>query len=306
MNILSLVIPTYNNQYSLLKCIKEAARSFEELNINYEIIIVDNYLKNDHLFDRALIDQKHIRIIRNYIVGAHFSRKLGLYNSIGNIILFLDDDNYITVSYLKFIIQKSETVGDFFIGCATKEYNFINWGKLKYNSYSYACGSLLGYEFYKGIPVYWGAGHCISRDLALKIYEKDLIVEGRLNKRNYIMSGEDHEISIRAFLLTKNLFYFSEIGLYHDFEASRLNDIYYNKLQIGFSLASWILKIYYLKISGSVFTNHWLTFYVFNLSKASLYLIKHPLKLEARLILINSLPPYSIKLRYNTIKGYVV
>ena len=112
------------------------------------------------------------------------------------------------------------------------------------------------------------------------------------------MSGEDHEYSLRAYFYKADFFYYSDIGLYHDFNLERLSVEYYKKVQIGFVYAAYILKIYYdLQGSKKIYTNIYL-WYLSNLMFVIGYNLKHPFKLESSLLFIDAINFIKLKNRF--------
>lgn len=305
--IISFVIPTYKNDKSLIKCVHEIIEITSSLSIKYEIIVVDNFLTNEYVDKLSVFANKNLTILKNPVIGAHHSRRLGLYNSKGDLIIFVDDDNYLISEYIKFVISKFEykTKDNFFVGCATKEFIKVDWEKNNYSPLTYACGSLERTNFKDNIPVYWGAGMAMNRELGFKIFQKELIVEGRMAKKNYIMSGEDHEYSLRAYFNKADFFYYSDIGLYHDFDLERLNDDYFKKVQVGFVYAAYILKMYYdLHNSKKIFVNLYSSF-LYNLFFVIGYNVKHPFKFEGNLLLSDALNFSKFKNRFVLVNSIV-
>ena len=305
--MISFIIPTYKNDKSLLKCIDEIGKIVSSLQLDYEIIVVDNFFTNEYVDKLFVFENSNLTILKNPVLGAHHSRRLGLYNSKGEIIIFVDDDNYLTIDYVEFIISnyKSNTNNDFFIGCATKEYVKIDWKKNRYSPFTYACGSLEATKFKNDIPVYWGAGMAMNRELGFKIFKEELVVEGRIKKQKYIMSGEDHEYSLRAYFNKAKFYYYTNVGLYHDFDMDRLNDDYYNKVQIGFVYAAYILKIYYDLERKNKFYSNLYSGFLYNLLFSVGYNLKNPFKLSGRLILNDSLNFHKFKNRFITVNNVV-
>jgi glycosyltransferase involved in cell wall biosynthesis len=304
--MLSFIIPTYKNENSLFKCVKQIITICTDKKLEYEIIVVDNFESNEFVKVLDTISNKPLCVLKNPQVGAHYSRRLGVYNSKGDIIVLVDDDNYLTAAYVDFIIEKVQnTEGGVFIGCASKEYNSVDWEKLGFNASSYACGSLTTTQFKDNMPVYWGAGSCLTRNLAFDVFRDDLLVEGRMDKVAYVMSGEDHEISLRAYFAKAHFFYYDQIGLYHDFNLKRLNTDYYNKLQIGFGFAAWILKLYYLKNKKRAVASTFYTYYFYNLAMSCAYFVRHPLSYLSRLLINNALD-YQAQKKYYTTVAHIV
>jgi glycosyltransferase involved in cell wall biosynthesis len=305
--MISFIIPTYKNDKSLIKCVEEIGKIVTSLNLEYEIIVVDNFLTNQYVAKLSVFHDLSLKIFKNPVLGAHNSRRLGLYNSKGDIIVFVDDDNYLTSDYVVFILStlESKISSNFFIGCATKEFTNVDWKNNNYDPFTYACGSLEGQNFKNNIPVYWGAGMAMNRELAFNIFKKDLVVEGRMDKKKYIMSGEDHEYSLRAFFLKAQFKYYPKIGLYHDFDINRLNDDYYKKAQIGFSYAAYLLKNYYEIHSKSKFYANVFSGFLYNLLFAIGYNLKHSLQFTGWLILNDSLSFSKFKKRFIAVNDFI-
>jgi len=306
--IFSFIIPTYKNSSSLVTCVTKIIEISNKLQLTYELIIVDNFEGNEFICSLFEFEKKgKLKIIKNPIIGAHHSRRLGLFNSSGDIIIFVDDDNYLTENYLLFIKNSfSKNVNsDIVIGCASQPFHDIDWKKYKFEPHSFACGSLKETKFKQDIPVYWGAGMCMSKQLAIKVFKHDLIVDGRMDKNNYIMSGEDHEVSLRSYFLGANFLYFNDIGLIHDFNLNRLNDEYYSKIQIGFVYAAWILKLYYFQNKWKFLFKNKVLAYLLNFVFGFLYFLNHPCEKAGQLILWDVLSFTNFSKRYNIVKKFV-
>jgi glycosyltransferase involved in cell wall biosynthesis len=304
--MISFIIPTYKNDKSLIKCIVEIISNALILNVIYEIIVVDNFITDEYISKLSVFSIPNLKVLKNPVVGAHHSRRLGLYNSNGDLVIFVDDDNYLTSDYISFIISSFENrARDIFIGCASEEFVKVDWKKNGFSPFTYACGSLVGVEFKSNIPVFWGAGMSMNRELAFKIFKEDLIVEGRMSKSNYIMSGEDHEYSLRAFFAKAEFIYYSGIGLQHDFDQDRLNREYYDKVQIGFVYAAYILKIYYDFERKNKFYSNLYSGFLYNLLFAIGYNLKNPFKLSGSLVLKDSLNFSKFKNRFMTVNNVI-
>lgn len=308
MNLsISFIIPTYKNNSSLFTCVNRLLDISKNLKLSYEVLVVDNYLGNEYISVlNDLKSQGAIKSIKNPIIGAHHSRRLGLFNASGEIIVFVDDDNYLERDYVKFIYNTiSNNDRDVIIGCASTEAAQINWDELGFHCHSFACGTLENQKFKNDIPVYWGAGMAMNRSLATSIFKDDLILEGRVDKGSYIMSGEDHEISIRAYFRGAIPHYYKQTGLIHDFNRERLNKIYYDKLQVGFVFAAWTLRLYYSRMDKKLIDKNKLSSYVNNLLISSLYFIKSFGSEGAKLIMKDAVSYSLFCKKFNTVAKYI-
>jgi len=100
----SVVIPTYNRQPILEKCIHALENQVipdRQLITDYEIIIVDDGSTDDTI---AWLKQKsfpHVRYFQQYHQGPATARNLGVENAKGEIIVFIDSDLVVTENFLQ-------------------------------------------------------------------------------------------------------------------------------------------------------------------------------------------------------------
>jgi len=99
MNKISLIIPTKNRTQDVMRCLKSI--SIQTILPN-EIIIVDSS-NTDELKSKLNTFTLNIRYIRSE-PGLTHQRNIGIKNSSGDIIIFLDDDVIIDKDYIKEII----------------------------------------------------------------------------------------------------------------------------------------------------------------------------------------------------------
>lgn len=95
---LSIIIPYYNKEpyiHELVDCLKP------QLNKNVEVIIVD-----DGSDVELKIDAPHIKVIRKENGGVSSARNVGIANSTGEYISFIDADDLVSDSYVKDIISR--------------------------------------------------------------------------------------------------------------------------------------------------------------------------------------------------------
>ena len=89
--IISIIIPTYNSEKFILKCIKSIP-----VDRRIEVLLIDDFSKKK--LERKIDLRKftNFKIIRNNSnLGPGMSRNLGIQNSNGRYILFLDSDDYL-------------------------------------------------------------------------------------------------------------------------------------------------------------------------------------------------------------------
>lgn len=101
---LSIIIPNYNSEKTIEKCIT----SIWNQNDSYEIIVIDDNSKDKSI---SLIRKYPIKIIQNEKhKGAAYSRNLGIKISKGEHILFIDSDVYLKEGAIKKMLNSIKNV----------------------------------------------------------------------------------------------------------------------------------------------------------------------------------------------------
>lgn len=95
-NMISVIVPSYNRK----ELIEIGINSVLSQNYsNFEIIVVDDGSTDgtEEFIKTKYKDNKNLRFFKNKVnSGAGFSRRFGYNNSIGEYVIFLDDDDYYT------------------------------------------------------------------------------------------------------------------------------------------------------------------------------------------------------------------
>ena len=99
----SIIIPTYNRANFLADTIK-SIQSLEKSGSDIEILVIDN-ASTDHTGETVreiqVISQYPLRYVREEKVGLHHSRHTGAMEAQGDILLFIDDDVYLSQGWLE-------------------------------------------------------------------------------------------------------------------------------------------------------------------------------------------------------------
>jgi glycosyltransferase involved in cell wall biosynthesis len=97
MFLFSIVIPTYNRLEKLTATLNNL---INQTNKNFEVIIVeDGY--NNYSKIRALTENLNLKyVFKSYKHNVTKKRNIGAYNSIGKYLIFLDDDDFVTNTWL--------------------------------------------------------------------------------------------------------------------------------------------------------------------------------------------------------------
>lgn len=104
MSLISIIVPTYNSENKIQKCINSILnQSFK----NYELIIInDGSTDNTEQICRELsFKDKRIKLYNKENGGVSSARNYGLERCIGDYVTFIDSDDEITTNYIETLIN---------------------------------------------------------------------------------------------------------------------------------------------------------------------------------------------------------
>lgn len=206
---LSIIIPTYNCEKYIKKCIDSIMIQTYK---NIEIIIIDDG-STDDTFNICDIESKkdsRVKIYRKKNGGVSSARNLGIEKSTGNYILFMDSDDYIESNTIEecFKIIKDNNVDLLKFGY------YRECGKYKkMYKFSTITNKAINKTEYYNNNVY---NNLVSSSDFYNIWnviiKKEIISELRFNEN--IKYGEDY-LFMAELLLKSNSIYFNNNSFYH-------------------------------------------------------------------------------------------
>ena len=127
INKISVVIPCYNEENTISQVIIKVEKSLSNLNIDYEIIVVDDYSNDDS--SNKLLELENLKKIKLFThkqnLGKGAAISTGLKNISGDIVLIQDADlEYSPDDYKKLILPFNEANADVVYGS-----RFLGGGK---------------------------------------------------------------------------------------------------------------------------------------------------------------------------------
>lgn len=139
-SLVSLIIPVYNGERYLEKCMNSIIMQTYK---NIEVILINDGSsdKSKEILDRFSKRDKRIKVIHKKNEGVSIARNIGLNLSTGEYIFFIDSDDYLDETVISDMMQYSNEynvikVGYKLIGENKKEINTISRNKL-YKNYDY-------------------------------------------------------------------------------------------------------------------------------------------------------------------------
>lgn len=147
---ISVIIPTYKPQDYLWDCLSSLANQTMDKN-DFEVIVVLNGCKEPYQaqiqdFVACKMKDMQVDLIQTDSAGASLARNMGLDRALGEYIAFIDDDDYVSSTYLEKLYAKANfstvvisnarvcnTMGEFMPSVFTKAYQDYSSKKdLKY------------------------------------------------------------------------------------------------------------------------------------------------------------------------------
>lgn len=111
---ISVIIPTYKPDYYIWECL-ESLKNQSLAREKYEVLIILNGEKESYYSNiKNWIEKNKVEnfeILYTKISGVSNARNIGLDNSRGEYIVFIDDDDYVDRNYLEELLKKNKEVG---------------------------------------------------------------------------------------------------------------------------------------------------------------------------------------------------
>ncbi len=182
--MLSIVIPVYNSEMKILKCLKSIIGN--DSDCEYEVVIVndgstDNSLKVLENFSKKY---ENIKIFSQENAGVSSARNLGIEMAKGDWMMFVDSDDFLSKDWKK-IIQKEiiKEDNDFYI--FSKNY-------CSNTDRKDVLGQIIGLREEQHMSCVWS-----------KIYKTEIIKKYKIRFQNGIINGEDLLFNLEYYLKCK-------------------------------------------------------------------------------------------------------
>ena len=224
MDLITIIIPVYNEEQYLEKCLNSAVNQTYK---NIEIILIDDG-STDNSFK---IYQKYpqIKVYKQKNEGLSSARNKGLELSKGKYIYFLDADDYVSNDYFRALIYDAEkNSSDIVIGNIVLKYDD---GKKEYlNLFETNFKELIGEECLKeyfrqeGLNFSWHTG--CNQLYSMKLWKKAEPYYSKINKR--LLMTEDFAFSTVLFYFAKKVTKIDYECLFyckHGVTSTSINDI---------------------------------------------------------------------------------
>lgn len=196
--MLSIIVPMYNCELFIEECLESIYKCNKKYINNTEIILVDDGSKDETLSICNKFINKHknmkINIISIENHGVSYARNLGIENSTGKYIMFLDSDDYLSSNSLDIIFENLDENNDIVFFSKTLDEN------------------LSKEQMILKLSGYGNKGVGISGPYS-KVFKKKFLEKNKINFDTNLINGEDMIFCIESliksqkFLIVKESFY---------------------------------------------------------------------------------------------------
>ncbi|MGC8558941.1 MAG: glycosyltransferase family 2 protein [Nitrososphaeria archaeon] len=102
----SIIMPAYNVERQIKGAIKAIQGIMEEMNLNYEIIVIDDGSHDNTFKEASELSGRSVRVLKNkFNMGKGYSIKKGVFESSKDYVIMLDADMEISPSALKIYLS---------------------------------------------------------------------------------------------------------------------------------------------------------------------------------------------------------
>lgn len=182
MNLISIIVPVYNSERWLHRCIDSI---LNQTFIDFELLLIDDGStdRSGAICDAYALEDSRIRVFHKINGGASSARNVGLVNACGEWITFCDADDYVYPDWLaNFKLQEGKQYDLLTQGLKTdKHFSGIN--NQTYSGFDYI-GDPIGY-LNKACEY-----HIVGYNV-IKAFRKNLIIENGLKFNENLWFRED-------------------------------------------------------------------------------------------------------------------
>jgi glycosyltransferase involved in cell wall biosynthesis len=245
MSKISIIIPVFNRENLIKQTLDSVLSQFYA---NWECIIVDDGSTDNSIsvIDSYVIKDNRFKLIsrpNNRLKGASTCRNIGLENSCGDFIQFLDSDDFLSDNKIS---EQIKLLKD----CSENVIAICKWGRFKNDIYSSQIHeSLRSYRNFDNMLTFldelgYSKGYFPPNAYLIKM---DIIRKVGLWNEN-ISINDDGEFMMRVIANTDKIYFAPHaIAYYRDTENGNLS-CFNNKQRVNDAIESWKLVESYLKI----------------------------------------------------------
>ncbi len=248
----SIVVCCYNSENRLPETIKHLGSQKAD-DINWEIIIVDNASTDDtakvaeNLLKEYCVNIDH-KVVHEATPGLNPARIKGFEEATYELVLFVDDDNWLCDTYVSTVYEDFRSNPEIGIvgGNAEAEFEIEPpfWFEKFKENFAVGKQGNTGAGVTAKVDLVYGAGFTVRKSIYNKLKEANFssILTDRVG--DSLISGGDNELCIVAGMAGYEVWYDSRLKFKHYMTKGRLTWDYLKKLYFGFGQSKVYLATY--------------------------------------------------------------
>ena len=247
----SVIICCYNSENRIVPTLEHLSKQILG-SLRCEIILVDNNCTDETIqiaeeFWNESAAPFSLNVVVEKTPGLSFARKAGVLAAKGEILIFCDDDNWLSEHFVLNgfeIMNSNHDIGVLGgIGIPIFDGKEPNWFSTFQGAYAVGHQSIYSGDITSRGYV-WGAGCFVRKDTMLHMYSAGFTSLCTDRKGNELTSGGDSEICKWHVLIGKKLWYDERLVFKHFIENHRLQKEYLSRLIEGFNSSQESLSLY--------------------------------------------------------------
>ncbi len=256
----SLIICCYNSEKRLPETLLAISKQEVSPDLRWEIILVDNAsTDNTAILANSIWNELNnpveLRIVKESKPGLGNARNKGISEALFSILLFCDDDNWLSPNYLQDTYDIFEADRNIAASGGKGIPVFETEKPYWFDEYAeaFAIGSQeINREDGRLLNLY-GAGMAIRKTALDQLFASGFvpIMQGRVGKK--LTSSEDTELTYAFVLMGYKLHYSKDLTFFHYLPAGRLQLDYFKRLFTAFGVDGPVRNLYYAHISERSF-----------------------------------------------------
>ena len=256
---ISVVICCHDSAARIGACLQHLGRQQLPPTLPWEILIVDNASRDDTAGEarrcwEKLATTTPLRITAEPQLGLHHARRRGLREARHELIVFVDDDNWLAPDFLataSTLMQSKPEVGACGgRGLAQFETAEPAWFHRFQSAYAVGPQQAESGEIDPSRGYLFGAGLCLRRSLALCMADHGFALHNAGRTGSLLGAGDDAELCLAIRLAGWRLWYDARLVFRHLIPAPRLETDYLKRLHAGFGRSAPILDAYRIALGG--------------------------------------------------------
>lgn len=213
--LVSVIVPIYNSEKYLKQCLSSIVNQSYE---NLQIILVNDGSQDNSLLICQEFQKRDIRIkiIDQQNRGVSYSRNVGILESKGFYLIFIDSDDYIDRYMVEKLVNIAQKENSNLVICGYCEFNGQSGVVHKKIIYSHSFSGEIRKDFHLFLPAFVSIAGPVA-----KLYSKKIIETKRIFFEESISSGEDQVFNFKYYTYIKSYSYIPESLYYYRKENTK-------------------------------------------------------------------------------------